>query len=129
MGTDVNGTAHNYTGAPTPPPAVAQTIQQVLTVGFVGNAAGYAANALAKTLYEKTYAKTLTMCTDAACPAYKAGCSVTSEASDTAFSRRQNVTTVYIRMTAVASAEVSTAAAAGAAALVSTPATFASMMT
>lgn len=70
------------------------------------SAAQYTGNA--KTLYERGYMKGLNLCAtgNAACSAYKPGCSCNSEASDTAF-RRANV---YLRFTTVASAAEAAAA-------------------
>lgn len=100
-------TSGTPTSAPTAGPAtVTTTIQQVATFTHFTNAAAFAG--ATKTLYERGYGSMLGLCANTACSSYKAGNSVSSEASDTAF-RRANV---YIRFTAVASGTDAVAATA-----------------
>merc|ERR1719502_1131356 len=78
------------------PNECATTIQQVATFTHFANAAAF--TGATKTLYERSYASMLGLCSNTACSTLKAGNAITSEASDTAFRRAS----VYIRFTATA---------------------------
>jgi hypothetical protein len=105
-----SGSASSYasgggTPPPTPPPPTAEVIQQQITFTHFNSTADYTGTV--KQLYEAGYMSMLGLCTTTSCAAFKTGCSVTSQASATAFSRRASV---YVRYTATVAPAFKTAA-------------------